>query len=673
MGQQSIHARGCNAAQFGFGLNGLRNRHRDELSQAVSRWVESLEARRLFASVATDKDDYAFGETVQITGAEFQSNETVQLQVTHVEGTLGSNDNAQNQAWQVQADAEGNITTTWLVNDPDATGATYLLTATGTTSGEIATATFTDSRTINSVTLNGGSSVTVAPGASILAAVNVTTDNGGGNQNWRSTGWRIATTAPGALTVVDHANHDGSGTYNESFNITAPLASGTYNAYFIAYSNDAGTTQPSVLFTLPGAVVVNAAPIITLPGGPLNYTENDNATIIDAGSTASDADSANFAGGTLTVDYTANGSADDRLAIRNQGAAAGEIGVSGSNVTYGGTTIGTFTGGSGTTPLVVTFNASSSAAAAQALMRNITFANVSETPSTAARTVRFVLTDGDGGTSNAATKTINVAAVNDTPAVAADNATVTVDEGQTAQNTGTYSDVDGGNVTIATSVGTITKTGTTSGTWSWSLGTTDGPNQSQTVTISADDGNGGITETTFALTVNNVAPEVTASANQSAHEGENKSFNLGSFTDPADTSDQPYAVTVNWGDGSPNTTFTVGNPGSLGAKPHTYADNGSYTVIVTVTEDGGSGASDSASFTATVANVAPTLTISGDASTNEAATYTLNLSSTDPGNDTITSWTINWGDGNIQTVSGNPSSVAHTYADDESGVGDEIG
>ena len=94
-------------------------------------------------------------------------------------------------------------------------------------------------------------------------------------------------------------------------------------------------------------------------------------------------------------------SAEDRLEIRNEGTGAGQIGVSGANVTFGGTTIGTFTGGTGTTPLVVTLNASATPAAAQALVRNVTYRNVSENPSTATRTARFVLTDGDGGTSAA--------------------------------------------------------------------------------------------------------------------------------------------------------------------------------------------------------------------------------------------------------------------------------
>src|SRR5262249_45446585 len=69
-------------------------------------------------------------------------------------------------------------------------------------------------------------------------------------------------------------------------------------------------------------------------------------------------------------------------------------------------------------------------------------------------------------------------------------------------------------------------------------------------------------------------------------------------------------------------------------------------------------------FTLTVTNVAPTLTISGAAGVNEGATYTLNLSRTDPGPDTISSWAITWGDGSpVQSVTGNPSSVTHVYAD----------
>jgi subtilisin family serine protease len=121
------------------------------------------------------------------------------------------------------------------------------------------------SRTINSATLNGTASVTVASGASITAALSVTTDNAGGNNDWQSTGWRIST-SPGTLTCVDHGNHTSSGTFSESFAIVAPALAGTYNVYFIAYASDTcGGGGPSATFILNNGVIVDAtAPTVTI-------------------------------------------------------------------------------------------------------------------------------------------------------------------------------------------------------------------------------------------------------------------------------------------------------------------------------------------------------------------------------------------------------------------------
>ncbi|MCI0462753.1 MAG: tandem-95 repeat protein, partial [Gemmataceae bacterium] len=175
--------------------------------------------------------------------------------------------------------------------------------------------------------------------------------------------------------------------------------------------------------------IANQVPTITLPGGAASYVEGNAPTVLDGTATIGDPDSPDFATGLLTVDLIAGGTADDRLAIRNQGTGAGQVGVSGGNVTYEGTVIGTWAGGTdGSTPLVVMFNASADVPAVQALTRNITYQNVSDNPSTAARTVRFVVTDGDGGTSPAAPKTVNVSAVNDAPTLVT-NAGATVAEG----------------------------------------------------------------------------------------------------------------------------------------------------------------------------------------------------------------------------------------------------
>ena len=88
-------------------------------------------------------------------------------------------------------------------------------------------------------------------------------------------------------------------------------------------------------------------------------------------------------------------------------------------------------------------------------------------------------------------------------------------------------------------------------------------------------------------------------------------------------------------------------------------DDGSYTIKVQV--DDGNGGITTGTTSIVVANAVPTLTATGAATIAEGSSYTLNLSASDAGNDTITGWTINWGDGTIDTVAGNPPSVTHIY------------
>src|SRR5205823_11395230 len=137
-----------------------------------------------------------------------------------------------------------------------------------------------------------------------------------------------------------------------------------------------------------------------------------------------------------------------------------------------------------------------------------------------------------------------------------------------------------------------------------------------------DKDNGSSTFTTNVV-VTNANPVVTAPANQNATEGSSASFTLGSFSD-AGVNDNPWQVDVNWGDGGPHTTFNQATQGSLGSQSHSYADSGSFTVTVKVTDkDAGSG---QATFTVTVANVAPTATLSNNGPVNEGSPATISLS-----------------------------------------------
>lgn len=113
--------------------------------------LEELEIRNLLAaSVWTDKNDYAPGDTAVITAADFQVGETVEFQVLHNDGV--PNTGGGHEPWQVvdggpddlDGKADGYLLTTWYVNPDDSADSSFDLTATGLSSGKVATHTFTD-------------------------------------------------------------------------------------------------------------------------------------------------------------------------------------------------------------------------------------------------------------------------------------------------------------------------------------------------------------------------------------------------------------------------------------------------------------------------------------------------------------------------------------------------
>jgi hypothetical protein len=65
-----------------------------------------------------------------------------------------------------------------------------------------------------------------------------------------------------------------------------------------------------------------------------------------------------------------------------------------------------------------------------------------------------------------------------------------------------------------------------------------------------------------------------------------------------------------------------------------------------------SGAKNVSAGVITVQNAAPVVAVTAPATIGVGQTLTLNLTATDPGPDTVTSWTINWGEGASQTLAG---------------------
>jgi hypothetical protein len=151
---------------------------------------------------------------------------------------------------------------------------------------------------------------------------------------------------------------------------------------------------------------------------------------------------------------------------------------------------------------------------------------------------------------------------------------------QRTVNTGTVSGGNG-NVSLSASVGTIVNHG--DGTWSWSFPTNDGLPQSQTVTLTATDGNGGTNSTSFALVVNNLPPVISSVSNDGpVTAGGSASINVAA-TDPAAANDP---LTYQF-DCDNDNVFEVGPQASPGAAC-TFVNDGLFTVNVRV-EDGDGG------------------------------------------------------------------------------------
>ncbi len=113
----------------------------------------------------------------------------------------------------------------------------------------------------------------------------------------------------------------------------------------------------------------------------------------------------------------------------------------------------------------------------------------------------------------------------------------------------------------------------------------------------------------------------------------------------------------------------VGEPTGVGAtvswatlQSFGIDDNGSYTIGVRV--DDGRGGVHSATTTLTVNEVAPVLNVGGAVSGTENTVYSLSLSATDPGDDAITQWIVDWGDGTTTTHNFDAGTATHTYTRD---------
>lgn len=93
-----------------------------------------------------------------------------------------------------------------------------------------------------------------------------------------------------------------------------------------------------------------------------------------------------------------------------------------------------------------------------------------------------------------------------------------------------------------------------------------------------------------------------------------------------------------------------------------YTDNGDFQLIVTLT--GSDGRTFTSSQSITITNLEPFVKASvATPRVNRGQTTTIAFSAIDPGADTISSWSIDWGNGYTQTVPGTDRSATYRYPD----------
>jgi hypothetical protein len=680
--------------------------------------VETADQYR-FATIRTDKDDYAPGTKAIITGSGWTPNAPVTL--------LFQEDPAVHDDYvlTVLADGNGNIDyRDWAPEEHDLNVRFYLTATDGASHAQM---TFTDSANI---TVNAATFV------------------------WHRTG---EGSAPNGFDVAI------SGGYTCTTSTTAMSNCTGVNAIVVTVAGVTGSKNA----TFSGATW-NATLQFRTSGGDFVVPPNGRFTVVATLKTNL-ADQAATRSAHFGVDNTA-----PSTSITCDDAACAGTYSHDVTVKLAGTDPGVPNSGSGLNQRLYCVDDSSDACVPSTVYSGSSGFTV-QYSSGATAYVRYRSTDTAGNTETTKSQPIVFSTAG--PQVAAPGGTQSSDEGTLhSWDLGSFSDltfsaagwtvdVDWGDTTTTTfDAGSPGALDNRSHTYADGVAS---PASTYTITVKVtnktSNQNG---QTTFEVRATNVVPNVTAPSNQTASQNVSKSIALGSFADPG-TIDGPWDVDVNWGDGSPHTTFTMASPGTITAQDHAYTSTAGspYTVTVKVADKdypaggtatftvalntapsvsfttgpattdegdtktynfaiidpdagqtfsfvssfpdcgtgnaviGGSASIDSAAKTGTfqcsfpdgpatptvrvqvqdsystpaasnidpvsvtVANVEPTIAISGNANVNEGSSYSLTLGAiTDPGQDTVTSWVVHWGDGSIDTY-GSAGAKSHIYAD----------
>src|SRR5436190_310964 len=218
------------------------------------------------ATVKTDKEDYAPGEVVTITGSGWQPGEAVTLELhedlDHDEDT--------DQTLTTTADSSGNILSREFAPDEHDLGVRFYLTATGQTSRLVAQTTFLDSPKVGSVTVGAQSPDPVTSGSSAAFTITVFRGSGGGSSGNFTATLSITTALPSGASASFSVNPVAlaSSENSKTSTLTISTTSGTTPAATTSFTVQAATSV-SDLATGSGTLRVGKQnPTVTFSGAP---------------------------------------------------------------------------------------------------------------------------------------------------------------------------------------------------------------------------------------------------------------------------------------------------------------------------------------------------------------------------------------------------------------------
>jgi hypothetical protein len=253
------------------------------------------------------------------------------------------------------------------------------------------------------VTLVSGSGVTVSGNTLSYNGTAIATFSGGAGSTPLTVTFSFPKNSDGTYVVPPvqavQAVVDSVAFYNTSATMSA------YDRTLKFVLADSALSSAAVSVTIH--VVVNP-PVINSISSTVNYTAGSGAVVALAANFTVTQGSRPLAGSTLTVTNTTNPGGYDDISVSL--VSGNGITISGDSLIYSGATIGTFGGGTGSMPLVVQFTAVASTAAVQAALENVTFSNSNPSMSAYDRTIKFVLTDSTGVSSQPVTQTVHVVA-----------------------------------------------------------------------------------------------------------------------------------------------------------------------------------------------------------------------------------------------------------------------